>query len=74
MVERCKLPLVPVMVNVNVPVGVFLLVPTLTVEFAGDGGTVTDAGIILQLLLAGQPVTLRLTVPENPFKAVTVPV
>ena len=62
------------MVNVYVPVGVFLAVPTLRVEFAGDGGRVTDAGIIRQVLLAGQPVTLRFTVPLNPFKAVTVAV
>ena len=60
------------MVNVYVPVGVFLLVPTLRVEFAGDGGRVTEAGINLQVPLAGQPVTLRFTVPANPFKAVTV--
>lgn len=62
------------MVNVYVPVGVFLDVPTLRVEFAGDGGRVTEAGIILQVPPAGQPITLRFTVPLNPFKAVVVEV
>ena len=78
MLRRCtvtvmvKLPLVPAIVNVNVPVGVFLAVETVSVEFAGDGGNVTEVGLSLQVACDGQPVTLRFTVPVNPFKAVTV--
>ena len=72
MVEWCRVPLVPVMVNVYPPVGVLLPVDTLRVEFAGDGGKVTEVGLNVQLADDGQPVTLRLTVPVNPFSAVTV--
>jgi hypothetical protein len=60
------------MVNVRVPVGVRLVVETVNVEFAGDGGKVTELGVSVQVLLAGQPVTLRVTVPANPFREVTV--
>ena len=56
----------------NVPVGVFLLVPMLRVEVAGEGGRVTDVGTIRHVLFAGQPEMVRFTVPVNPFKAVTV--
>jgi hypothetical protein len=60
------------MVNVRVPVGVRLLVETVNVEFAGDGGKVTELGLSVQVLLAGQPETVSFTVPANPFRAVTV--
>jgi len=62
------------MVNVRVPVGVVLVVETVNVELAGDGGKVTEIGLNVQVLAAGQPATLRLTVPVNPFNAVTVEV
>ena len=62
----------PVIVNLNVPVGVFLPVETVNVEFAGDGGKVTEAGLNVQVSPAGQPVTLRFTVPANRFCPVTV--
>ena len=62
----------PVMVNVNIPVGVFFAVETVNVEFAGDGGNVTEVGFSLQVASDGQPVTLRFTVPVNPFNAVIV--
>ena len=68
------MPLVPVMVSVYVPVPVFLAVETVRVEFAGDGGRVTEVGLKVQVLSGGQPVTLRLTVPVNPFSAVNVEV
>jgi hypothetical protein len=55
-----------------VPVGVFFAVETVNVEFAGDGGKVTEVGLSPQVAFDGQPVTLRPTVPVNPFKAVTV--
>lgn len=72
LVECCSGPLVPVMVNVNVPVGVFFAVETVNVEFVGDGGKLTEVGLNVQVASDGQPETLRLTVPANPFNAVTV--
>ena len=60
------------MVSVYPPVVVFLLVDTVSVEFFGDGGNVTEVGLSVQVLNGGQPVTARLTVPENPFSPVTV--
>lgn len=71
-VEWCRVPLVPVIVKVYVPVPVLRFVETVSVEFFGEGGSVSDAGLNVQVLRGGQPVTLRLTVPANPFKAVTV--
>jgi hypothetical protein len=65
-------PLVPVIVKVYVPVPVLLPVLTVSVEFVGEGGSVSDAGLKVQVLRGGHPVTLRFTVPVNPFKAVTV--
>ena len=68
------MPLVPVMVNVNVPVGVFFAVETVNVEFAGDGGKLTEVGLNVQVACDGQPLMLKLTVPVNEFNAVTVDV
>ena len=55
------------------PVGVVLVVCTLSVEFWA-GGRVTDVGFRVHVVLAGQPLTVRLTVPLKLFSgdAVTV--
>jgi hypothetical protein len=68
-----ELPLVPVIVKVNVPVDVLLVVWTVRVELPA-GGTVTEVGLSVQVVLLGQPLTVRLTVPLNPFSGVTVAV
>ena len=73
-VECLKLPLVPVIVSVYIPVGVLRLVETCRVEFAGEGGNVTDVGLKVQVARRGQPLILKLTVPAKPFKDVTVAV
>jgi hypothetical protein len=72
LVECCSVPLVPVIVNVYVAAGVLLPVETVNVEFAGDGGKVTEAGFNVQVACDGHPVTVRFTVPVNPLNAVTV--
>ena len=74
MVECFRLLLVPVIVSVYVPLGVLRLVETRRVEFAGEGGSVSDVGLKVQVLRRGQPVILKLTVPAKPFKDVTVAV
>ena len=63
-------PLVPVMVNGKLPVGVVLLVVTVSVELPD----VSDAGLKLPVAPAGRPLTLRLTVPVKPPDGVTVAV
>ena len=63
----------PVMVNVNCPVGVVDVVVTLSVEFVLPGG-VTDVGFRVQVVPAGQPETVRATKLLNPLSAVTVTV
>jgi hypothetical protein len=62
---------VPVTVNVKVPLGVLLLVVTVMVE---EPLPVTDGGLKVAVVRDGKPFTLRFTVPENPFAAVTVTV
>jgi len=71
-VECFRLPLVPVIVKVYVPLVVLRFVDTVSVEFFGDGGSVSEVGLKVQLLRGGQPVMLRLTVPAKLLKAVTV--
>ena len=75
MTECVRPPLVPVMVIGYVPVGVFL--PTATVkaevEELGDV-TVTGLGLKAQVLLGGQPLTVRLTIPLKVFTGVKVSV
>jgi hypothetical protein len=71
-VECFRLPLVPVIVRVYVPVGVLRFVETVRVEFFGDGGSVSDDGLKLHVLRRGQPVILKLTVPAKLFNEVTV--
>jgi hypothetical protein len=64
-------PLVPVIVIENVPVGVVLLVVTVIVE---EPDVVTDVGLKPALAPAGNPLALRLTVPVKPPDGVTVAV
>ena len=59
------------MVNVSVPVGVFLFVATVRVEVPEP---LTDVGLNVPLARRGSPLMLKLTLPVNPFKAVTVTV
>ena len=60
------------MVSVKVPVLVLVVVETVSVDVAVGVG-VTGVGIE-HVAPDGQPVTLRPTLPLNPFKAVTVTV
>ena len=69
--ECVRLPLVPVMVRVKLPVGVVLLVVTLNVELPDP---VTEAGLKLAVAPAGKPVTLNDTVAAKQFCAPTVAV
>jgi hypothetical protein len=64
-------PLVPVIVRVNVPVGVVLAVVTVMVE---EPEAVTDVGLKLAEAPEGNPLALKVTVPLNPFKAAMVAV
>ena len=59
------------MVNGKLPVGVLLLVVTVIVE---EPLPVTDDGLKLALVREGKPLTLKFTVPANPFTACTVTV
>lgn len=68
-VEWTRLPLVPVMVRVNIPLGVDLLVLTVRVDVPEP---VTEVGLNVPVARRGSPLTLKLTVPVNPFKAFTV--
>jgi hypothetical protein len=64
-----KLPLVPLIVSVDVPTGVereVVIVSELVPEL------LTDVGVKVAVAPAGRPVTEKVTVPLNPFKAVTV--
>ena len=63
-------PLVPVIVNGKLPVGVVLLVVTESVELP----EVSDAGLNVPLAPAGSPLTVRFTVPVKPPLGVTVAV
>ena len=64
-----RLPLVPVMVMVEGPVGVVLAVVTVSVEVPLP---LMVPGEKLAVAPAGNPVALRVTVPVNPFRAPTV--
>ena len=59
------------MVKLKVPLGVLLLVVTVMVE---EPLPVTDGGLRVAVVRDGKPLTLRFTVPEKPFTAVTVTV
>jgi hypothetical protein len=66
-----KVPLVPVIVNVTVPVGAVLRGATVRVVVPEP---VTEVGLNRATVFAGVPVTLNVTFPVNPFSAVTVTV
>ena len=63
-------PLVPVMVNGKLPVGVVLLVVMVSVELP----EVSGVGLNVPLAPAGNPLTVRSTFPVNPPLGVTVAV
>ena len=58
-----RTPSVPVIVRVYVPGGVFLTVVRDRTEEPPPGVTVTGLGLKEWLVLAGRPLTLRLTLP-----------
>ena len=68
-VECCKLPLVPVIVNVNVPV----LLPAFTVNVELPD-VFTDGGLKLAVVPPVNPLTLNVTVPAKVPDGVTVTV
>jgi len=61
-----KLPLVPVIVNFDVPTGVLPVVVTVNVELPVP---VTVAGEKLAVVPAGNPLAPSVTAPANPFNA-----
>jgi hypothetical protein len=65
----CKLPLVPAMVSVNVPLGL----PAVTVIVVVPD-PVTEVGLKLALAPPGNPAPLKVTAPVNPSNGVTVTV
>jgi len=67
-----NVPLVPLIVSVLVPMGVLLFVVIVSVEL--HEGPVADLGLKLAVERAGNPVTLKLTLPANPLSGVTVTV
>ena len=64
-------PLVPIIVNLNVPAGVCLVVETVKTEFPPP---VIERGLKVPVVLAGKPLTLKVTGPLNPFCGVTTAV
>ena len=70
-VECLKLPLVPVMVKVRVPRVALLLTCTLSVDVPDR---VTELGLNVAVTREPCPLTLKLTVPVNPFTAPMVTV
>ncbi len=68
-VELLKLPLCPLIVNLDVPAGVDFVV--VTVIFVVPE-VVTDVGEKLAFVPDGSPLTLNVTTPVKPFCAVTV--
>jgi hypothetical protein len=62
-------PLVPVMVKVELPVGVLLAVVIVSVELFP---TLTEVGLNVPVALAGRPLTLKLIVPVKPFTALVL--
>jgi len=63
-----KLPLVPVIVSAELPVGVLLLVCTVSVELPEP---VTDVGLNVAVAPVGNPLAVKLTLPAKPFKLPT---
>ncbi len=66
-----RLPLVPLMLTVELPVGVVLAVVTVMVV---EPEPVTVEGLKLALAPEGSPEALKLTDPLNPLDGVTVTV
>jgi len=64
-------PLLPIMVNLKVPVGVCLVVETVKTEFPLP---VIEVGLKVPVAFAGKPLTLKVTTPLNPFTGVTTAV
>src|ERR1700683_4139266 len=62
-------PLVPVMVRVELPMGVFDAVVTVSVELAP---ALTEVGLNIPVALAGRPLRLKLIVPVKPLAAVVL--
>ena len=58
--------MVPVIVSVELPPGVFGVVVTLSVEVPDP---VMDDGVSDAMVSAGKPLALKPTVPVNPFAA-----
>jgi hypothetical protein len=63
--------LVPVIVRVELPVGVLAVVVTVSVDVPED---VMDDGEKEAEVAPGRPVSVKLTVPTNPFRGDTVTV
>src|SRR5579859_102673 len=61
-----RLPLVPVIVRVELPVGVLLLVEMVSVEVPAP---LIDAGLKLAVAPAGKPLALSVTAPLKPLTA-----
>src|SRR5262249_60730438 len=70
-VVRLSAPLLPVIVSVAFPDGVFAAVVTFSVALPDP---VTDGGVNEAVAFAGSPLTAKLTVPANPLSAPTVTV
>ena len=71
MVELENPLLVPLIVKVNVPAGVCLVVEIVTTVFPPP---VIEVGLKVAVVLAGKPLTLKVTTPPNPFIGLTVAV
>ena len=71
MVDFVNPPLVPLMLKVNVPAGVCLVVEIVTTVVPLP---VIEVGLNVAVVLAGKPLTLKVTTPLNPFCGVTVAV
>jgi hypothetical protein len=65
-IECDRLPLIPEMVSVYVPVGVVAAVETVSVELPEPA---TDVGLKLAVAPVGSPLTFRFTVSVKPFRA-----
>jgi hypothetical protein len=61
--------LVPLIVKVELPVGVVLAVVIVSVELLP---TLTEVGLNVPFALAGRPLTLKLIVPVKPFTALVL--
>ena len=66
-----KLPLVPVMVRVFVPVAAPVVVVMLRVELPEP---ITEVGVNVALAPAGSPLTVKPTLPLNPLRELMVAV